>query len=231
MKKQVLSYLFPLIAVFLISLPGCRNVPEKKAPSTKESIVRDWPEIHAAGRLIALTDFDSTDYFIYRGEPMGYQYELLKSFADYLGVKLEIKIINSLDESFKCLEQSRCDMIALGLTVTKDRKSFVSFTNPLTQTKQVLVQRKPENWRKMRTWDEIEKHLIRDPLNLAGETIYIQKNSTYLSRLKNLSDEIGADINVIESDDATVEDLISQVAEGKIDYTVDICWYLFIPAD
>ena len=170
--------------------------------------------------LVATTDYNSTNYFIYRGEPMGYQYELLKSFADYLGVKLDIKIINSLDESFECLNQGRCDLIALGLTITKDRKDIVEFTDPLTQTKQVLVQRKPENWRKMRTWDEIEKHLIRDPIDLAGKTIYIQKNTTYRFRLKNLSDEIGADIHVIEDENASVEDLISMVAEGKIDYTV-----------
>ncbi len=170
--------------------------------------------------LVATTDYNSTNYFIYRGEPMGYQYELLKSFADHLGVKLNVKIINSLDESFKCLNQGKCDLIALGLTVTKERKGIVEFTDPLTQTKQVLVQRKPKNWRKMRTWDEIEKHLIRDPIDLAGKTVYIQKNSTYKYRLKNLSDEIGADINVVEAENESVEDLISQVAEGKIDYTV-----------
>ncbi len=36
---------------------------------------------------------------------MGYQYELLKSFADYLDVKLEIKIINDIDEGFQCMEK------------------------------------------------------------------------------------------------------------------------------
>ncbi len=226
-KYSFLHTLFITFALFAsVLFSSCDRDKSEQKISTKDTIAIKkhsnivLERVLRRNKLIATTDYNSTNYFIYRGEPMGYQYELLKSFADYLGVKLEIKIINSLNESFECLEQSRCDMIALGLTVTKDRKDIVSFTNPLTQTKQVLVQRKPENWRKMRTWDEIEKHLIRDPLNLAGETIYIQKNTTYLLRLNNLSDEIGADINVIEAEDATVEDLISQVAEGKIDYTV-----------
>ena len=171
-------------------------------------------------KLIATTDYNSTNYFVYRGEPMGYQFELLKSFTDYLGVKLEIKIINDLNSSFKCLNEKGCDMIALGLTVTKERSKEVDFSDPLSQTRQILVQRKPENWRKMRTMDEINSYLIRNPLDLAGKTIHIQKNTIFLSRLENLSDEIGADIIITEHPEATVEELVTMVAKGEIDYTV-----------
>ena len=171
-------------------------------------------------KLIATTDYNSTNYFVYRGEPMGYQFELLISFTDDLGVKLEIKIINDLNSSFKCLNEKGCDMIALGLTVTKERSKEVDFSDPLSQTRQILVQRKPENWRKMRTMDEINSYLIRNPLDLAGKTIHIQKNTIFLSRLENLSDEIGADIIITEHPEATVEELVTMVAKGEIDYTV-----------
>jgi len=40
--------------------------------------------------LIALTDYNSTNYFIYRGEPMGYQFEMLQQFADFLDVNLKL---------------------------------------------------------------------------------------------------------------------------------------------
>lgn len=171
-------------------------------------------------KLIATTDYNSTNYFVYRGEPMGYQYELLKSFTDYLGVKLEIKIINDLNSSFKCINEKECDLIALGLTITKERSKEVNFSDPLSQTRQVLVQRKPKNWRKMRTMDKINSFLIRNPLDLAGKTIHIQKNTIFLTRLENLSDEIGADINIVEHAEATVEELITMVANGEIEYTI-----------
>jgi membrane-bound lytic murein transglycosylase F len=32
---------------------------------------------------------NSTNYFVYRGEPMGFHFELLNEFADHLGVDLE----------------------------------------------------------------------------------------------------------------------------------------------
>ncbi|MBC8487108.1 MAG: transporter substrate-binding domain-containing protein [Bacteroidetes bacterium] len=211
---------FTILTVYFFS---CRT--REKNPAETDQIVKK-PEniilnrILKEKKLIATTEYNSTNYFVYRGEPMGYQYELLKSFTKFLGVKLDIKIINNLESSFDCLNEDECDLIALGLTVTKERSNIVDFSSPLSQTRQVLVQRKPDNWRKMRTMDEINSHLIRNPLNLAGKTIYIQKNTIFHSRLNNLSDEIGADINVIEHPDATVEELITMVSKGEIDYTV-----------
>lgn len=212
-----------LVLLFLILLNSCgdghkSDIQEQPVPQKPTDLVLN--KILNSGKLIATTDYNSTNYFIYRGEPMGYQFELLKSFCDYLGVKLEIKIINDLNSSFNCIEKKGCDLIALGLTVTKERNEAVDFSHPLGQTRQMLIQRKPENWRKMATMDEINRKLIRNPLDLAGKTIHIQKNTIFLSRLNNLSDEIGSDINIVEHPDATVEELIDMVAKGEIEYTI-----------
>jgi len=212
-----------VITILTVYLFSCQT--RKKNPAETDQIVKK-PEniilnrILKEKKIIATTEYNSTNYFVYKGEPMGYQYELLKSFTKFLGVKLDIKIINNLESSFDCLNEDECDLIALGLTITKERSNIVDFSSPLSQTRQVLVQRKPENWRKMRTMDEINSHLIRNTLDLAGKIIYIQKNTIFYSRLNNLSDEIGADINVIEHPDATVEELITMVSKGEIDYTV-----------
>ena len=175
--------------------------------------------IQQQGKIVGLVDYNSTNYFIYRGEPMGYQFELLKAFADHLNVKLEIVTNNDLDESFNRLQKGEVDLIATGLTITKERNKIIDFSDPLAETRQMLVQRKPENWRKMETMDEIENQLIRDPIQLAGKTIVVQKMSSFKNRLKNLSSEIGEPIQIIE-DNREVEQLIAAVAEGEIDYTI-----------
>jgi len=78
----------------------------------------------------------------------------------------------------------------------------------------------PKNWRKL-TRDQIERKLIRNPLKLEGKTIVVRSASSFIQRLKNLSDEIGGGINIkIAAPDLTVDDLIRMVANGKIDYTV-----------
>jgi len=176
--------------------------------------------IQQSGKLTALIDYNSTNYFIYRGQPMGYQFELLKAFTEHLGVKLEIVTNNNLEESFRKLQDGEVDVIATGLTITNERNQFIDFTDPLDQTVQVLVQRKPENWRKLETNDEIESRLIRNPLQLAGKTIVIQKTSSFKERLENLSNEIGQTINIIEDENREVEQLITAVALGEIDYTI-----------
>jgi len=176
--------------------------------------------IQQSGKLTALIDYNSTNYFIYRGQPMGYQFELLKAFTEHLGVKLEIVTNNNLEESFRKLQDREVDVIATGLTITNERNQFIDFTDPLDQTVQVLVQRKPENWRKLETNDEIESRLIRNPLQLAGKTIVIQKTSSFKERLENLSNEIGQTINIIEDENREVEQLITAVALGEIDYTI-----------
>jgi membrane-bound lytic murein transglycosylase F len=170
--------------------------------------------------LIALTDYNSTNYFIYRGEPMGYQFEMIKQFADHLDVNLKLVVVNEMDRAFQLLNDNKVDVIAMGLTVTRGRKDKVDFTLPQLQTKQVLVQRKPENWRKMRTWDEIEEHLIRNPLDLAGATVYVQQGTIFADRLGILANEIGDTIHIVVDPDREVEQLITAVAEGEIEYTV-----------
>jgi membrane-bound lytic murein transglycosylase F len=184
---------------------------------TEQSLVET---ILSRGKLIATTSYSSTNYFVYRGEPMGYQYELLTSFADFLGVNLEIVVKNEIESAFDALENGECDLIALDLAITKERKKQVDFSNPLSQTRQVLVQRKPDNWRKMGTWDEMERRMVRNQVDLAGKTIHICSNSSLSERLHNLQQEIGDTIFVIQEPELTPEDLIRMVAEGQIDFTV-----------
>jgi len=178
----------------------------------------DLDIIKQKGKIVVLTDFNSTNYFIYRGQPMGYQYELLQNLADYIDLELEVVVSNDLENSFKRLENGDVDLIAANLTVTKRRKKFLDFTEPHSQTRQVLVQRKPDNWK---TVDKktLDSELIREQLDLAGKTVYVQANSSHAYRLHNLSNEIGGDINIIEVDQE-VEQLISLVARGDIDYTI-----------
>jgi len=180
----------------------------------------DLSEIKERGKLVALLNYSSTSYFIYRGKPMGFEYELLKHLAKDLGVDLEIKLANDLNEITDMLLRGKGDVIAQGLTVTKGRKAYLDFTKPTLTTRQVLVQKKPTNWRSM-TERELDELLIRNTTELAGKEIYVRQKSSYHERLQNLSDEIGEDITLKPAPgNLQTEELIRLVAEGKISYTV-----------
>ncbi len=180
----------------------------------------DLDEILARGYLIALMENSSTGLFVYKGETMGYEYELLKRYCNELGVELRIDITQNLREAFNKLNTGEGDIMAYNLTVTKERKKKVAFTHYHNLQHLVLVQRKPRNWKELKH-HEIEAQLIRNPIDLIGMEIVVRSHSSYHDRLVNLSDEIGGDILIIPGDaQAETEQLIRDVAKGKIDFTI-----------
>lgn len=187
-------------------------------PASKNSGLSRIESIKEKGVLKVVTDYNSTSYFIYRGQPMGFQFELLQNLADFLEVKLEVVANNDLQQKFEMLEAGEVDLIAVNLTVTNERREFLDFIVPHTQTRQVLVQRKPEDWQKMSS-KSVQEQLISNQVDLGGKKITVQRNSAYEKRLINLSEEIGDTIQLIKSDEG-VEQLIEKVATGQIDYTV-----------
>lgn len=206
-----------LIVRFLIMVVLFSSCDRQKAE--KQASKHDLPTIKERGKLIALTDYNSTSYFIYRGTPMGYQYDLLNQFAERLDLDLELRVNNDLDDAFSQLNAYECDIIAINLTVTKERKKRVSFSDPITTTRQVLVQKMPDNWQVMSKYN-LDKYLIRNQLDLAGKTVHVMKNSAFAHRLRNLADEIGDSIHIVEVENYEEEQLIRLVAKGEIDYTV-----------
>jgi membrane-bound lytic murein transglycosylase F len=217
--------LFHKIRVFLFLLTlsmllgGCgESGPEEKLPEGQVKF--DLLDIQRRGKIVALCRYNSISYFLYRGRPMGYEYELLQHLADHMGVELEIKVPRSWEKLYQMLYSGEGDIIAANMTVTLERSQKAAFTKHHTTTRQMLVQRKPRNWRKMKI-HKINKQLIRDPIQLVGKKIHVQKNSAYYHRLMNLSKEIGAKIEIVTvPEDMEVEFLIKMVSDGLIDYTV-----------
>lgn len=199
------------VAIFIVSCSGKnRNINNSDLVSEKQN---DLQRIREAGVLTAVVDYNSTNYFVYRGKPMGFKYDMLQELAKELQVKLEINVSNNLSETFNGLKTGRYDLVAKNLTITRERSEQVNFTVPIYQTKQVLVQRAKQN-------TDADTCYISSTLELANKKIYVQKNSSYFNRLQNLSEEIGSQIEIAEDTIFGVEQLVAQVAKGEFDYTV-----------
>lgn len=200
------SLILPLFLLIVCCIFGCRN----KQPTVEKKTGHDLPQIKDSGELVVLTLYSSTSYFIYRGQEMGFQYELSDQFAKSLGLKLRIEVANDVEELIQKLLDGEGDMIAYNLPITKDRKDSILYCGEEVITHQVIVQQargrnKP----------------LKDVTELVGKDIYV-KPGKYYDRLVNLNNELGGGIHIHEVayDSITVEDLITQVAQGKIPYTV-----------
>lgn len=194
-----------LLLLACVCMMACRHQPQ-----TTEATYYDLPQIKDSGVLVVLTLNSSTSYFDYRGEPMGFQYELAEQFARSLGVKLKVEVARNTHDLVHKLLSGEGDLIAYNLPVTKEFKDSVAFCGEDIITHQVLVQC---NGRKDKP--------LKNVTELIGKEVYV-KPGKYLDRLINLDKELGGGILIheVENDSVTTEDLIMQVSKGDIDYAI-----------
>lgn len=183
-----------------------------------KSVSIDLADIRSRGKIIAVTDFNSSDYFIYKGEPMGFNYELLRSFSKHIGIDLEIITENDPEKAFGMLRKGDVDIMALGVPVIRKGIEGVSFSVPIDRTRQVLVKNRNLK-RPLKKSAEAAKNKIRDRLGLGKNTIYIQPGFTGLESLLSYASQMGDTINISDAP-YDQEKLIRYVSEGLIDYTV-----------
>lgn len=169
---------------------------------------RDLEQIADSGRIVALTLNSSTTFFKYRGQPMGFQYEMAEDFASSLGLELAVKTAESVDELVRMLLDGEGDFIAYNLTHSNRLKESVIFCGYNSVTRQVLVQRKHRGRRS-----------LKEVTELIGRVVNVAPGK-YADRLANLNEELGGGIDLeIMSDSLDEEDLIRMVAEDSVDFT------------
>lgn len=161
--------------------------------------------------LKVVTLYSPMSYFIYRGEPMGYDYTLVDSLARQKGMVLDLKVARSLSAAVNMLDSGKVDLIAYEVPITEHYQKYVVPCGPENLTTQVLVQPKIKG-----------KTPITDITELVGKDVYVEKDSKYLRRMEHINDELGGGINIheIELDSMITEDLIQMVSDGKIPLTV-----------
>lgn len=214
-KSSGLFYFFLFCFLF-----GCTSKAIDDTFAKEPQVALDLDAIRERGYLTALVDNTSISYFIYKGRTMGFEYELLKRLTDQLNVGLKIKLVTGIEQAIDYLNKGEGDILAFPLTITEERKQYLTFTNTHFSTNQVLIQKKPANWR-MQPPPVVEKKLIRDTVQLIGKEVYVMKGSSFQERMKEISLHLGGRIKVVEdSASAETESLIEKVATGEIKYTV-----------
>lgn len=216
--RYTIIFLFSLLTGILFS---CGEKPKSDGlVETVGQSSRDLADIIKDKKLTVLVENSTISYFIYRGQPMGLEYEILNQFAKEVGVQLEMKIVKNLDDLIPMLNNEEGDIISCNYTITKERLKEIDFSEPYMRTPQVLIQRKPEDWktRKKSNWKE---DVLTDPEQLAKKKVHVWGNSSYFKRLEHLQEELGDTIYIKTVDgDVIPEKIIEWVSEGIIDYTI-----------
>jgi membrane-bound lytic murein transglycosylase F len=174
---------------------------------TAERFTGDLDAIRKRGVLRVLTRNNPLTYFLHRGEPLGFDYQLAKAAADELGVRLEVVVPPSRDQLIPWLREGRGDVIAASLTITPERAAEVAFSRPYLYVDEVLVQR-------------TAGPKVASPAELKGRTVHVRKSSSYYQTLLALQQRHGPFKVELAPEDQETEVLLDAVAEGQIDFTV-----------
>jgi len=169
----------------------------------------------------ALVTPSKTDFFIYKGQPKGFQAEILYHYEKALNENVSRKELKTriayvpvpFSELIPALNEGSGDIAAALLTITPEREKQVKFISSLRWTvNEVLVTHE--------SVADIEK--IED---LTGRMVYVLRGSSYVEHLEKLNEEFAAKmlapIRIVESDaNLLSEDIIELVNAGVVDMTV-----------
>lgn len=170
----------------------------------------DWPAIKTRGVLRVLTRNNPSTYFLWRGELLGFEYELAREFAKQHGLRVEMIVPPARDQLIPWLKEGKGDLIAASMTITDERLSEgIAFSRPYNAVSELVVHRA----------DDRDPSLT-SPKDLAGKTIAVRRSSSYWKTLEELK-QSGIDLTLEAApEELETEELIGKVAAGDYDLTV-----------
>ena len=173
----------------------------------QQTFTDDLPGLKERRRLRMITRNNAMTYFIYRGQQIGFEYELIKRFASQHNLGLEIVIPNSHAELLSYLNEGKGDVVASAMTITEERHEQAAFTLPYNEVSELVVVHADDD-------------SIASLQDLARRTIHVRASSSFYTTLMALRDSIkGLEIAIVP-DNVETEDILAGVEEGIYDLTM-----------
>jgi membrane-bound lytic murein transglycosylase F len=169
----------------------------------------DLPGIQKRGVLRVLTRNSGTTYFIWRGELLGFEYDLARRFAERHGLRLEMVVPPSREDLLPWLLDGRGDIAAAALSASPERaeREGVAFSRNYLGALETVVARAGDTD-------------LEEPADLAGRTLVVRRSSSYWHTLEKLQRE-GIELRLVAApEELETEQIIDRVAEGEYDLTL-----------
>ena len=167
----------------------------------------DLDELRKLGILRVVLPNNAASYFHYRGLPMGFQYELATRLARRLGLRLQVVVPRKQSDMLPLVRGGHADLVAATVTITRERRALVDFSQPLASVSEVLVQRAGDT-------------PITSVEQLAGRAVHVRRGSSYWRTLEALKATVPT-LELVEAPPSSeTETLIDRVGSGAIPLTV-----------
>ena len=162
--------------------------------------------IQKTGEITVVTRNTAQSYYLYRDQPMGFEYEMAKAFAEYLGARLQVTVLDKWDDMVAALNDGSAAFIAASSPIIPKWQRQVAFSDGYMEVAQQIITHRNNT-------------PIKKVEDLSGKTIDVRRDSAYQQRLMELKDQ-GIDLSIRLHDDLPTEELIQKVADGEINFTI-----------
>jgi ABC-type amino acid transport substrate-binding protein len=154
--------------------------------------------IKKRGVLIMLT-YPHSRFFYYddKGQPTGFDYDILSLFARKLSIELEVRCVHNWRELIPQLTSGKGDVIGAGMTRLDERMEEISFSDGYFPIKIAIV-------------TNAKNTTLNSLSDLKGKVVTSVKDTSYLSALQSIE---GIKIDTNFSDPNI---LLQAVSEGRI---------------
>ena len=158
------------------------------------------------GELHVISSNGPTTYYEGSNGLTGFEYSLVKGFADSLGVKLVIEDESDIDQMLDGVARQDFHLAAAGLTALESRANKVTFSTPFMQVTQQLIysNRLPQ------------PTSIKD---LQNKEVLVVANSSHAERFKALQTQF-PELQWRAVINAEMIDLLEMINKGEADYAV-----------
>lgn len=199
-KSRPVFLLVGLVAVitFMVVLSKCSHQPGG------ETGLQAQKQKSGGDTLDVAIEISPLSYRMSGDTISGLDYDFLRAISQISHRPVKFHPFAPLRHAVDGLDKGIYDIVVSSLPATDSLKSRYTLSNPVYLDRQILVQLAGSD------------DFIDSPEGLGGDTVWVAGGSPFVTRINNLSSEIGEPIHVVEMDGNTAEHLIMLVARGKI---------------
>ncbi len=184
-----------LFYIVVAALLGTCSVP----PSLLDRVLE-------TGELHVVTRDSPSSYVIGPDGPSGPEFDLIRAFADELGVAVIVEPVPSVSDIVPQLLSGRADMAAAGLSITDSRQEVLNFGHPYHSVDMDLIYKLGTG--RPRSFEDV-----------LGRSIEVLAGSSHADMLSSLK-ETYPELEWTENPNTTVANLLAKVAAGDLDFTI-----------
>ena len=187
-----------IAATVLIVVTFFKIIPELAYTELEEVLER--------GELTVITRNSPTTFYESAEGDTGLEYDLVKGFADSLGVKFNLVFADKFSDILPTVTNGHADFAAAGLSITEERKKIVKFTPSYQDVRQQVIYHR--NNKKPKSIDDlINKH------------IEVVAGSSHELNMQKLSSD-KPELQWTSSETADSDQLLHLVSQKLIEHTI-----------